>query len=213
MRALPFAVALAAVSPLSSIAAQRVGVRAVVPAGLVVMAAGLGWLAAATPTTGYPHLAVALVAMGAGIGLIMAPASESIMTALPQEQAGAGSAINDTVREVGGALGVALIGSLVSATYRAHLHVAGLPTAALHAARTSIAAADQIAAAGGTHATALTAAAHAAFTTGMSHGLLVAAAGALAGAAAAAWALPAREIARVAPDHVADLPVAELAAA
>ena len=144
--ALPFALAMGAVSPVSSVLAQRFGVRRIVPAGLAMMAGGLWWLSSVTATTGYLHLAIAIVLMGAGMGLIMAPASESIMSALPQEQAGAGSAINDTVREVGGALGVAVVGSIVSAAYRSQLHLGGLPAAASRAARSSVAAADQVAA-------------------------------------------------------------------
>ena len=60
--------------------------------------------------------------MGAGMGLVMAPASTTIMTPVPAHQAGAGSAVNDTIREVGGALGVAIVGSLtVAALYRNRL--------------------------------------------------------------------------------------------
>jgi MFS family permease len=149
VRALPFALAMGAVSPASSVLAARFGVRRIVPAGLALMGAGLWWLSNVSAGTGYPHLAVAVVMMGAGMGMIMAPASESIMSALPHEQAGAG-AINDTVREVGGALGVAVVGSIVSAAYRSRLHLTGLlpglPAAAVRAARTSVAAAGQVAA-------------------------------------------------------------------
>jgi EmrB/QacA subfamily drug resistance transporter len=208
VRALPFAVAMAAVSPLSSVLARRYGVRTVLPAGLVGLAGGLWWLHNLTAATGYLHIAVAVVAMGAGMGLIMAPASESIMTALPQHQAGAGSAINDTVREVGGALGVAIIGSLVSAGYRAHLHLTGLSAAASQAAKTSIAAADQVAAVSGSHGATVADAAHHAYATGMSFGLEIAAITALLGAAAAAISLPAHRPAH--PQPVTVRPVTEL---
>jgi EmrB/QacA subfamily drug resistance transporter len=215
VRALPFALAMAAVSPVSSVAASRLGVRAVVPAGLVVMASGLWWLSALSATTGYPHVAVSVVLMGAGMGLIMAPASESIMTALPQHQAGAGSAINDTVREVGGALGVAVIGSLVSAGFRAHLHLAGvrgLPVAAVRAARTSISAADQVAAASGAHAATVATAAHHAYTAGMSLGLEMAALAAIVGAGGAALTLPGRRPAKQLQPVPADPAVTLIAA-
>ena len=191
VRALPFALAMGAVSPVSSVLAARVGVRVVVPSGLLLMAGGLWWLGAVSANTGYSHLAVAVVAMGAGMGLVMAPASESIMATLPQHQAGAGSAVNDTVREVGGALGVAVIGSLVSAAYRTHLHLTGLPPAAAHAARSSIAAADRVAAAAGPHRVAVASSAHDAYSAAMTHGLWAAVLVAVAGAAVAAWALPA----------------------
>jgi EmrB/QacA subfamily drug resistance transporter len=196
VRALPFALAMGAISPVSGLLAQRFGVRRIVPAGLALMGAGLWWLSNVTVTTGYPHLAVAIVMMGAGMGLIMAPASESIMSALPHEQAGAGSAVNDTVREVGGALGVAVVGSIVSAAYRSQLHLtrllSGLPAAAAHAAQSSVAAADQVAAAAGPHGAGLATAAHSAFTSSMTDGLQLVAVLAIAGALAAAWALPRR---------------------
>ena len=59
--------------------------------------------------------------MGSGMGLTIAPATESIMGSLPKEKAGVGSAVNDTTRELGGALGVAVIGSILSSVYTAHL--------------------------------------------------------------------------------------------
>jgi EmrB/QacA subfamily drug resistance transporter len=210
VRALPFALAMGGVSPVSGMLAQRFGVRRIVPAGLALMAGGLWWLSNVTVATGYPHLAVAVVMMGAGMGLIMAPASESIMSALPQEQAGAGSAINDTVREVGGALGVAVVGSIVSAAYRAQLHLTGLPAAAIRAARSSVAAADQVAAAAGPHAAAVAVAAHRAFASSMSEGLRVAAILAVAGVIVAGWALPGLRKAAPAP---VELDLAEGAAA
>jgi EmrB/QacA subfamily drug resistance transporter len=198
VRALPFALAMGAVSPLSTVLAKRAGVRVVVPTGLALMAAGLGWLSDVSPATSYAHVAVALVGMGTGMALVMSPASESIMSALPQAQAGIGSAVNDTVREVGGALGVAVVGSLVSACYRSGLVVTGLAPALARAARSSIAAADQVATAAGPAGTRLAAAAHQAFTTAMRDGLEVAAAVAVLGALAAALGLPARRSAPVA---------------
>ena len=70
-----------------------------------------------------------MVLMGTGMGLVMAPATESIMGSLPPEHAGVGSAMNDTTREVGAALGVAVIGSLMSSFYAARV-VDDLPAAA-----------------------------------------------------------------------------------
>lgn len=191
IRALPFAVAMGALSPLSTVVAGRLGVRRVLPAGLVLMGGGLLWLAQAQPTTPYVTVMGAVMLMGAGMGLVMAPASTLIMNALPVHQAGAGSAVNDTVREVGGALGVAVIGSLVSAGYRAHLHLpAVLPTPVAHTARSSIAAADIVAQRAGTLAPTISSSAHAAFTTAMGHGFEVAAAVALLGALAIWLRLP-----------------------
>ncbi len=105
VRALPFAIAMAAVSPVSTVLAGRLGSRVVIPAGIALMGAGLLDLSTAGVHTSYPPLAVAVAIMGAGMGLVMAPASTTIMTTVPAHQAGAGSAVNDTIREVGGALG------------------------------------------------------------------------------------------------------------
>jgi MFS transporter, DHA2 family, multidrug resistance protein len=135
------------------------------------------------------------------------------MSALPQEQAGTGSAVNDTVREVGGALGVAVVGSIVSATYRAQLHLAGLPAAAIRAARSSVAAADQVAATAGAHGNVVATAAHRAFTSSMSGGLQVAAILAIAGAVIAGLALPSLRKAAPAQLEEANLTTAELVAA
>jgi hypothetical protein len=67
---------------------------------------------------GYPHLLIAMAMLSTGMGCIMAPATESIMGSLPRNKAGVGSAMNDTTRQVGGALGVAVIGSVLASFYR-----------------------------------------------------------------------------------------------
>ena len=82
------------------------------------MSVGLLALSTAGVATAYPPLASFVAVMGAGMGLVMAPASTIIMETVPADQAGAGSAVNDTVREVGGALGIAVVGSIVAAVYR-----------------------------------------------------------------------------------------------
>ncbi|MDQ2726220.1 MAG: MFS transporter, partial [Actinomycetota bacterium] len=185
LRALPFAAAMLVVSPLSSSLAGRFGLRVVLPAGLVAMAAGLVGLGQAGPHTAYPALAVAVTVMGSGMALVMAPASESIMTVLPADQLGVGSAVNDTVREVGGALGVAVIGSLVSGAYRSHLHlVAGVPAGLARAARSSIAAGDAVGShLGGAGGGRIVTSAGQAYATAMGIGFDVAAGVALIGAA------------------------------
>jgi EmrB/QacA subfamily drug resistance transporter len=197
VRALPFAVAMGAVSPLSPLIAQRLGARIVIPAGMVLMGLGLLGLSTAQVHSSYPPLAVAVAIMGAGMGLVMAPASTTIMNTVPSHQAGAGSAMNDTVREVGGALGIAVIGSISAGAYSARLGstlaAAHVPGAVTHVATGSIAAADALSArAGGPAAAELAAAAQAAFVHAMSAGLRVAAVVALAAALAAVFALPRR---------------------
>ena len=197
LRALPFALAIGAMSPLSPILAKRFGTRVVIPAGMALMGLGLLDLSTAGVHTAYPPIALAVAIMGAGMGLVMAPASTTIMTTVPAHQAGAGSAINDTIREVGGALGIAIIGSLAAAVYRsqlAHVLIARhAPGLAVHVATSSVAAADAAGQqAGGAPGSELVAAAHSAFVNAMAMGVRVAAGVALVSAIAAIFALPRR---------------------
>jgi len=122
VRCLPFALTMGVASPVSAKVAARVGTKVVVTAGLAVMAVGFGVLSTASVDSGYPFLMVASMLVAAGMGLAMAPATESIMGSLPRAQAGVGSAVNDTTRFVGGALGVALTGSVASSVFDSGLH-------------------------------------------------------------------------------------------
>src|ERR1039458_8453018 len=197
VRALPFAIAMAAVSPVSTVLAGRLGSRVVIPAGIVLLGSGLLDRATAGVHTSYPPLAIAVAIMGAGRHLVMAPASTTIMTTVPAHQAGAGSAINDTIREVGGALGIAIVGSLAENVYRSKLGTAlaaaHVPQPVSHLATSSVAAGDSVGRhLGGAAGTQLTAAAHTAFTTAMATGMRMAAVVALAAAIGAVFALPAR---------------------
>ena len=121
VRCLPFALTMGVASAQSAKVAARIGTKAVVTAGLALMAIGFGVLSTATVHDGYPLLVVASMVVAAGMGLAMAPATESIMGSLPRAQAGVGSAVNDTTRFVGGALGVALTGSIASSVFASHL--------------------------------------------------------------------------------------------
>jgi EmrB/QacA subfamily drug resistance transporter len=114
---IPVAVALMVSAPTSSFLVARFGTKAIVTVGLLVVASSLALLSAATTSSGYPLIALVLTLLGLGMGLAMAPATDSIMGSLPREKAGVGSAVNDTTREVGGALGVAILGSILAATY------------------------------------------------------------------------------------------------
>src|SRR5262245_26432356 len=107
VRTLPFAVAMMVTAPMSSKIVERFGTKRVVVVGMLLFAAGLVVASTATVTSGYERLAISMVLMGSGMGLAVAPATESIMGSLPRDKAGVGSAVNDTTREVGGALGVA----------------------------------------------------------------------------------------------------------
>ncbi|MEA2843876.1 MAG: hypothetical protein QOJ69_1547 [Actinomycetota bacterium] len=145
---LPLAVSLVAIAPRSAALAERVGTGRVMASGFVLVSAGFGVLALLVgPSTPYFVLAIALVLLGAGMSLTAAPATGSIMSAVPQAKAGVGSAINDTTREVGGALGIAVLGSIASAVYRSTVDLSGLslPPEVSKAATESVGAATVIA--------------------------------------------------------------------
>jgi hypothetical protein len=144
-----------------------------------------------------------LIIMAVGMGLVMAPATDSVMGSLPLAKAGVGSAVNDTTRQVGGALGVAIIGSVLSSTYGSAMDTffAGTPAPpqAVEAATNQLGAvstvADGIAQApipgAQQFADSLVATANQAFVSGMHWGVLVAAAATLIGAVVAWLFLPA----------------------
>jgi EmrB/QacA subfamily drug resistance transporter len=140
LRVLPYAGGMLVFAPLSSTLVLRLGAKRVVTAGMVLFAAGLAVAATLSADSGYPPLGVALVLMGAGMGLAGAPATASIMASLPAESANVGSAINDTTRELGGALGVAIVGSIMSSLYATRLTQTlpdGVPDSGGAAARAS----------------------------------------------------------------------------
>ena len=95
--------------------------RPSVTGGLTIVAGALLLMSDTSVGSGYGHVALVLALLGFGMGATMAPATNAVMAALPKEKAGVGSAINDTVRQVGGALGVAVLGSLLSSTFASRL--------------------------------------------------------------------------------------------
>jgi MFS transporter len=214
---LPFAIVTGALSPVAIAAMKRAGTKIVVTAGLLLMSSGFIVAAGTAVSSAYwGRVIVAMVLMAAGLALTSSPATEAIMGALPRDKAGAGSAVNDTTRELGGTLGVAIVGSAMSSVYASHVAAAlgrlGAPAAAAAAARQSVAAGLAVA---GQLPPDLRAAAAAAtrlaFMTGLHAGSLVAA-GATAAAALATLAfLPAR--ARAAAGTASPAPGAATAAA
>jgi predicted MFS family arabinose efflux permease len=193
VRMLPIAAGLILGGPLSAKLATRLGTRTVVAAGLTIVASALFLLSGAETDSGYSLVASSLVLLGLGMGATMAPATESIMSSVPLNHAGVGSAMNDTVRMVGGTLGVAILGSLLSSGYGADMEpaVKSLPQPAADAASDSVGHASVVAdKIGGAAGQALSHAAESAFTSAMSTTLTVAAATALGGALLALLVLP-----------------------
>jgi EmrB/QacA subfamily drug resistance transporter len=121
IRTLPMAVVMMIVAPSSARLVERFGPRRVVTAGLVFVGIGMFLLATLTATTPYWLLAPRLMVLALGMGLSSVPSTTSIMSALPMGKAGVGSAVNDTTRELGGALGVAVLGSVMTSRYAASI--------------------------------------------------------------------------------------------
>ncbi len=117
VRMVPHAMTMMVVAPTSARLVERFGTKRVVATGLTVIASSLTLLSFIQADSSYAHVIVIFCLMAAGMGLTMAPATESVMGSLPREKAGVGSAVNDTTRQVGGALGVAIIGSIVTSMY------------------------------------------------------------------------------------------------
>jgi EmrB/QacA subfamily drug resistance transporter len=205
LRSLPSAAMIMIAAPLAAKLAAKTGPRLPIVAGLLLATTGLGIFATASATSGYSHYLLAMAMLCAGIGLTMSPATDSIMASLPRAKAGVGSAINDTTRNIGSVLGIAVIGSIVTTAYRTGLGTSGLAGHMQQAAGQSVGAAVEIAhrlpgAAG--HDLSLIA--HHAFVHAADRGLLVAAAITLAGAIVALRTLPAASpVAPVVAEHAA----------
>ena len=206
-RILPVATSIAVASVLGAALAPRIGTKAVVTAGMVLFGSAFLWISTVDVTASYPMVIVPqMVMMGLGMGLITTPATESILLVLPPARAGVGSAVNDATRELGGTLGVAVVGSVFSSVYAAHL-ADGLfgraPGVPLGEAQDSVGVAQAVAA----NSSALTGAMHDAFLAGLHTSCLLIGALCLLGALCAAFTLPGRI--RHSDKAVADEPALE----
>lgn len=201
VRFLPLAISLMVFAPLSSKFVARFGTKVVVATGLAFTTVGLLSMTGLEVDSSYGSIVWRLILVAAGMGLTMAPATDSVMGSLPLAKAGVGSAVNDTTRQVGGALGVAVLGSVLASTY-GHQIVdffsgTGAPDAAVEATKSSIGAVPQVAAEltanglGGA-ASQLQQAANAAFVDALHWGVVVAAVGTALGVLVALLFLPAR---------------------
>ena len=197
VRLLPVAVSIAVASVLGPRIVERIGTTAVVAGGLAIFAAGLAWASTADAATPYVQIAMQMVLLGGGLGLTTAPATEAIMGSLSADKAGVGSAVNDTTRELGGTLGVAIVGSVFASVYTGRLvdssTLAALPGGVRDTMERSMAAAHKVieqlpaGVAGGVRD-----AVNQAFLDGMQVGSLVCAGIALGASIVVALMLPAR---------------------
>jgi len=197
VRVLPAAGAIALVAPLSTVLVRAVGTKLTAAAGLAIIAGGLWQIAGATVSTTYLGTLTGMIMLGVGAGLVIPSGTASVMGSLPREHTGVGSATNGAVLQIGGALGVAVIGSLLSTRYQdnvtAVLAPYHIPPTVLSTILGSIGGALAVAA----HVSpvlgaALVHLARSAFVSGMDLGLTVGAAVALGGCLLALVALPSR---------------------
>ena len=180
----------------SAILVSKLGTKSVVTGGLMVIGATLAAFVFLDEATAYWLSAVGLAFLGFGMGTTMAPATDAVMGSVPEANAGVGSALNDVTRNVGGALGIGIMGSVFTSTYGASVSsaVGSLSADDAEAAKNSLGAAVQIAADLGSSAgDALIAAANSAFLDGFGIAMAVAASIAFVGALIVVRFMPARD--------------------
>jgi hypothetical protein len=179
VRIAPVALALLVIAPLSVVVARRIGSKVVVGTGLVLIATGLGLLSETTVAGTYADCIGPFLILGVGVALALAPCTESVMGSLPIEEAGVGSATNDTAMQIGGALGVGVLGTALTLRYQ-HLVVpviahAGVPASVQRLIESSLGAALAVAQrAPGRQGKALAVLARHAFVSGMDLALVIA---------------------------------------
>jgi predicted MFS family arabinose efflux permease len=118
---LPMSAVLMISAPLSSVWTAKLGNKVVVAAGLAVVCTAMVLFTTLGADSSTTHVILVTMVLALGMGNIMAPATDSIMGSLPRAKAGVGSAVNDTTRQVGGAVGVAVLGSVLASQYRSHM--------------------------------------------------------------------------------------------
>jgi EmrB/QacA subfamily drug resistance transporter len=197
VRALPSAAALAFFSPLGAQVARRFGVLLPTSLGLAAVAGGLALFATATAASGYAHYVLAMVIVTSGIGLAMSPVTSASMRELPPAMAGVGSAVNDTTRNMGSVLGVAVFGSITASVFASRMaSFAGAGHGSIGSVGAAAGAAHH---AGGAYGADLLHAAASAFVAGADHAVIAGAIVTLAGLAIAVRTLraPRRAAAQV----------------
>ncbi len=197
VRVLPAAGAIAVVAPVSTVLVRVIGTKLTVAAGLLISAGGLWQLSMASTATTYTGVLAGMILLGIGAGLTIPSATESVMGSLPPGDVGVGAATNGAFLQVGGALGVAVIGSLLNTRYQdkmtstlAPYHIPHTITQTiLGSLGEALGVASHL---GGVMGAQLAALARSAFISGMGLGLLTGACVALAGCVIALIVLPSR---------------------
>jgi EmrB/QacA subfamily drug resistance transporter len=193
----PVALVLLATAPFSAVLAHKIGTKSVVVPGLLLIALGLGFLSQTTVSDGYRWCLTFFLLIGCGVGLAMAPSTDSVMGSVPKAEAGVGSATSDTSMQVGGALGVAVLGTALNLRYQ-HLMTAlighhAMPSAIRDVILGSLGGALQVAARiPGPTGAALADTARQSYVSGMDLALLIASIVVAAAACVVLLALPQR---------------------
>ncbi|MEV6569229.1 MFS transporter [Streptomyces kronopolitis] len=176
IRLLPASLGLIVTSMVTPWLMQRFQIRHVLSCGLIVMTVGLAlpWTLQRFADIGYPTFAVALAVLGMGVGIATAVASVTLMAATPAHEVGGAAAIEETCYELGAALGIAILGSVATALYRANLPSLELDGGTEQAVRGSVGEAAQAAQGiGGEAGRALLETASAAYTTAITPAFLI----------------------------------------
>ena len=194
---IPLVLGLIILASLSPLVARRTDVRVTIVTGLAIVATSIALFSLLNAHSNYALIALILALLGAGLGLTMVTATNTIMGTLPLGKAGVGSAVNDTAQEVGGALGVAILGSVLAVSYHAAIDsapaIAALPATLKVGVHDSIGSASVIAAhLGGSMGRIIATTANNAFIDSMSHTALIAAGVSLCGLLVALFFLPSR---------------------
>lgn len=199
---LPGAGGLLVASLVSPRIAERIGTRVTVVIGLSMVTVGLAAAAFLTADSAYWQIGGSLGLMGLGLGMVLPQATNGILASVPRERAGMGSAVNDGMSELGGSLGVAVLGSLLALGYRNSIESAitaagdairEIPSGVVDAVRESLAAGNlAVARLPADESTPIRRVAGEAFVSGMTTALMVAAAIVALGAVLAWWLFPAR---------------------
>ncbi|MEU1630562.1 MFS transporter [Streptomyces sp. NPDC020096] len=200
VRMLPLAGAVFVGAALTGVLTPRLGMKVTVTAGMVGGTVALALLTRVDAGSSYGDLVIPLVVLGLAIGLSLSPCTDAIMGAFPESELGVGGAVNDTSLELGGSLGIAILGSVLSGSYSSHLADAvhgKLPAAVLSTAQDSVGAglavAGKVAAqAGPGQGAAMVRAVHSAFADAVAHTSLVGAIVLAAGTVIVAVLLPRR---------------------
>jgi EmrB/QacA subfamily drug resistance transporter len=197
---LPMSAVMLVLAPMSARLVERLGTKLVLGTGLLVVALALALQTTLDTGSSTLHVVLVTIVLAAGMANVMAPATESIMGSLPRAKAGVGSAVNDTTRQMGGAIGVALIGSLLASVYRSDVRTglagSGAPASLVEQASSSVqsgvAAGREL---GGALGQQVVTVSHQSFVSGYHVGVVVAAAIVLVAAVAVFRWLPARAVA------------------